>query len=864
MSTFQTYYTSSRMGRSGRAGFGFHSTSDGVAPADLEQIAPLGEITLPRDLDPGLPQDALAAAAPVLLRFRVLPTGRWALIRSRYVGTDYTGRSGNYFAHGLLLDPDEWAGLDGLWPVDLAAWPGWQDRLALDDGVPAPDLRTVNLAEFSPAKDLTPTALAEFLAGIDDAAAHLAAMLRAAFARQATSRAILIRERAERAPSWVACIQKAFPRQLAGALSFCTYQYDSHEAEAINVCVGETNFRFDDADFNYRYFAFDHLGGRQSEVPAEGAEYAARVAGWMVNEPAQLVAFHDFMDLFDLPALDGELTQGLRLFLLEQGTLALPGGAPLLDLLTFAQQRTRPAGRERVLRLLADRLAAVAPELDAGAHGTVVAFLAEGARATTLPAHQERALAAWLGMFDTLVIGRASAFSETAAARADLLQRLPRAAPELARRFLAPERLDAHYPRLVQAPPAVAVAFVREVLGQLPRLDPAGAWPDHPSAGPLAGLTSAAADPAPLLDLLLGAVAGQPAALTEACRVLAHEFAAEAASSARLEALGRGLGRLPPAAVRAIRRALDQPAAHPLLAGEWLERWAGASDPRALLRTYEAQDLPLTPAFAKTTWGVLRSHWWLALPPAEALTVAQDWLLTGRLADLEGEALPCAATLLNDTLPLKRLNRVQQQTARALEQLVLDRGLQLAPNRPLILAARAALKAAGKPDRVALMAKLAGQLWGLPERVYRDLLKDWLAPALADCTSVTDHGAVLRGLYSADHEPAFLRVYGAVLAKLPGDGLNHACRWWLTGGDAVPRAQLEPVLAGRLRKLKPNARGALAQAIAKDRGLKKAARTAWQELLASAERPPGVLARLVQWAGQWFEREDGTRGKDRH
>jgi hypothetical protein len=261
---------------------------------------------------------------------------------------------------------------------------------------------------------------------------------------------------------------------------------------------------------------------------------------------------------------------------------------------------------------------------------------------------------------------------------------------------------------------------------------------------------------------------------------------------------------------------------------------------------------------------LMRSRWWLALPDAEALLVAEDWLLAGRLADLEGEALPRAATRLNDALPLKGLNQNQQQVARTLGQLVLDQNLRLAPNRPLILATGVALKTAGAPDRVALIAGFAGQLGGLPERDYRDLLKGWLAPALADCASVTDHGAVLRGIYSADHESAFLEVYGAALAKLPSDGLVHACRWWLSGGDAVPQALLELVLAERLRKLTTNARDDLAQAVIKGQSLKKAARTAWQELLASAERPPGILARLVERAGRLFEREDGTRGKDRH
>jgi hypothetical protein len=867
MSALQTYYTSSRMGRNGYPGFGFNSVSLGIAPSELDQIAPLGELTLPRDLDlPPLPQAELAAATPVLLRFRALPTGRWAVIRSRYVGSDYSRlRGGNYFAHGLLFNQDDWAHLGGLWPVDLAAWSGWQDRLAVDDGVLAPDLPAVELAEFTPAADLTPAALARFLSAIPDAAVHLAALLRAAFARQGkTNRAILIRERAERALPWVACIQKAFPRQVAGALSFCTYQYEALEAEAINVSVGETNFRFDDADFNYRYFTFDHLSGRHSEVPSEGAEYAACIAGWMVGKPAQLVAFHDFMDLFDLAGLDNELTLGLRLFHIEQGTLVLPDGAALLELLAFAQGRTRPNGRCRVLMLLADRLAAVASDLDAASQGTLVAFLAEGARATGQPADRERAVNAWLGMFDALVIERGTGLEATATARDDLLRRLPAAAPELARRFVATPRLDALYPKLVKAPLAVASAFVREVIGQLAVLDPAGAWPETPSGGPLSGLASAASDPAPLLDLLLGSVAGQPTALLAACRVLTNEFVAEAVDHTHLEALGRSLGRLPMVAVRPIRSVLDQMTQPTLLRAEWQERLATTKDPYALFNTYEAQDLPLMSVFSQTETAFVRSRCWLTLPESEALSVARDWLLTGQLADLEDKTLAQAVARLNDTLPIENLKPSQRQIVSALGQLVSELGLRLAPNRPLILATAAELRSRDAAGRIDLIARLAGQLDGLPERDYRGLLKKWLEPSLVHCNTAPDHCAVLEGLYSPDHTVAFLDAYGAALSKLSADGLINACRCWLTEGDRVPLNLLEPVLAARLRKLKPNARDNLVQVVGKDKGLTKAARSEWQALLASVEQPPGMLARAAHSVGRLFGKGDQPRGKGRH
>jgi hypothetical protein len=183
--------------------------------------------------------------------------------------------------------------------VDYCDAPRWQERLEHDDGQPPPTLPDLDLGGVSPPARLALDALAGFLSAAPERPQRLVGMIRAALARGETDRALLLRAPlGDQGLTWIACIQKAFPRLVARALSFCTYQFDAYQAEAINVSVGDTNLLFDDTDFSYRYFAFDLFDGRASDIPDRGAEYADVIADWMTAAPQRLAG---------LPPLHGRL-----------------------------------------------------------------------------------------------------------------------------------------------------------------------------------------------------------------------------------------------------------------------------------------------------------------------------------------------------------------------------------------------------------------------------------------------------------------------------------------------------------------------------------------------------------------------------
>lgn len=137
----QLYYTSCRHGRDGIQGFQVAAATPGVPGRHEDLGLPLAAYRPPPSA-PAVPSPAEVAALPVAFGFRDF--GEVAvLFRSHYLGEDFTGRQGNYFAHLLLLDRP---GRDLAGIVPAATWEAafWA-RGAVGEGAgttlpPVPDL----------------------------------------------------------------------------------------------------------------------------------------------------------------------------------------------------------------------------------------------------------------------------------------------------------------------------------------------------------------------------------------------------------------------------------------------------------------------------------------------------------------------------------------------------------------------------------------------------------------------------------------------------------------------------------------------------------------------------------------------------
>jgi hypothetical protein len=117
----QLYYTSCETGLSGFAGFQFNAVTPGLPPQILREVEALTAYQPPRRVG-GKPTAADIAACPVSLVYSAEPTT--ILARVVFVGTDFSRRSGNYFAHALVSEggPDPFS---GVLPIELWDSPVW-------------------------------------------------------------------------------------------------------------------------------------------------------------------------------------------------------------------------------------------------------------------------------------------------------------------------------------------------------------------------------------------------------------------------------------------------------------------------------------------------------------------------------------------------------------------------------------------------------------------------------------------------------------------------------------------------------------------------------------------------------------------
>ncbi|MFB4309137.1 hypothetical protein [Actinomadura sp. GTD37] len=215
---WQLHYTSARRGPTGRAGFQFVAETPGLPDGVRAGVTPYLSYRPPPDA-PLSPDDAELRLFPVSLLYDRVD-GRPLLLRSRYLGRDYSGRFGNFFAHAVVAEPEE---LEGLRPAELWHAAHWAQR-------PAPEAVLDPLDELDPGAALDPEALAAWLAvsGPDDPYALLARLVDAVAAvlGRGHGRVVLVADDVELIARWIAVVSYSLPVAAAARLSFVTYTAD--------------------------------------------------------------------------------------------------------------------------------------------------------------------------------------------------------------------------------------------------------------------------------------------------------------------------------------------------------------------------------------------------------------------------------------------------------------------------------------------------------------------------------------------------------------------------------------------------------------------------------------------------------------
>jgi hypothetical protein len=291
---WQLHYTSARSGPTGRAGFQFVAETPDLPPGLRAAVTPFMVYRPPphAPLSPG-PEEL--ARFPVALAYDRLEA-RPVLVRCRYLGRDYSGRYGNFFAHAVVAEPDE---LEGLRPAELWRAPLWRDTPG-DGTLPSLD-------DLVPGEACDPEALAEWLADRWDAASSYDLLARLIDAVTAVlgpdhGRVMLVADDTELIARWIAVVSYSLPVPACARMSFVTYSADPGVAP--QRVVGTTpdvweSTRHDGPAFFVgprRDAGAD--GGRPGDPPEAGAGRYARTAAacWRDFDFAGLDAIGELAD----------------------------------------------------------------------------------------------------------------------------------------------------------------------------------------------------------------------------------------------------------------------------------------------------------------------------------------------------------------------------------------------------------------------------------------------------------------------------------------------------------------------------------------------------------------------------------------
>lgn len=874
MRALQLHYTSCRRGQGAGAGFQTRALTPGILPDEQREIERRGLYRPPRDAPQEPTPEQIEAELPRSLRFYTLESGRRALTRCGYAGRDYSGRWGNYFAHTLVFEGDP----PPIWPVDFYEWEGWVDRLDPADDTeaePAP-LPPVDLAEVAPGASFSLEELQAFLRERPGRTELLGRMGRAVLLHAESGRPVVVRDTPLNGLYWVACVQKLFPPRHALHLGFSSYQYDARGAAALNATTGETDFTFGETERSYQLQVFDLTTGVHSEVPAADDDYPALAAGWLAHDPGRLDAFIEFTGVFTHDRPDGALAHAARLFHLAGGGEGDLTGPQLSGMLEFVRSHTLPAARGRVLGMVLRAARQAAGETWAPEnHASLVAFLADEARAGGEPAHRGLALAAWRSLLERRVLAGGEGTAAAEAGWRQVRAAYADAPDELEDGVLEPSLWDRALPRLHALPPEVPALLLRvvaEVLAarQARSLEPAR----EVAAALLDGLLRSVGDAPRATRLALEALRGGgvgPDALADACRALADAAAAQPAGSparAAPAAIGAGLGEvlaaLPADAAGGVRAALDADAGGwRILYGEWGWMLAASGDPAADFRRYRAEVLDRHPGYAGACRGAVMGALLERLPDGRAGKVALQWLRTGELAVLAPERRAGAVQRAAGALPLDDRSAAALELARRVADAAAEAGVALRPDRPRLL--RALADAAGREGGVEAL-ELAGvgpALEGIDAAGYGRFLDGFLLPGLDRAHNRREHAAVLAAAYRPEHHEAFAERYRAWFraprAGRPAEPFRVGLKLWLFLDEAAPAhlaalaPAAEPECIRALAALEPEAAGWLR------RDLRPAgdALVRWQRWEAAVEaHRRGPLQRLGRWGRSLFGGSD--------
>lgn len=777
MRALQFQYTSCRRGITGYAGFQTRAESPGLRHDERRELESKALYQPPRDLPSEPDASAIAGLFPKAFRIVNLASGRMALIRSCYSGQDYSGRWGNYFAHGLVLDDLP----DGRWLIEVYSWPGWVDGLGEgeDDQEPVP-LPEVPLSDLAGGADFDFNELRTFL-GEREAREHmLAQMISAVFRRTSELRDLVIREELELdAVYWIACILKAFPAGCQRELTCSTYQFDPRSTLAINATNGETDFLFDVGE-RKQFYLFDFVTGQHSEIPVDHPEYANLVAAWMASDPGQLENFQSFAALFDVYNVGPDLLHLLRLYQLQNGEQLSLTTSEISAVLQFIVACAKPGAFARVLGAMGDVTRSLCDTATSEDWALVIRFLAEGAATTGEAEHLRGACQAWVDAFDHFVIEQRREDDSVLAIRAEVESRFTDGASAMALVFLAKEHLDwmwVHVSQLSGSSLNVVMtelerscrqlgreptcqaqeiySLIEAVLSLHPGHPPDLQWAFTPYKTDVEGISSIVTRTVSILE------------------VQTHDSdVADETWSPALGSVGRSLAHVLGAAgddfrFRVLNKLKENDRFAGVLIGEWEAFIDRAANKIEAHDFYERNVLSDDSEVTQKLRDELATALLKVLPQEHQRRQARDWVESGRCRRLSNEVAGIVLALAIQDVTLATEDQASEHLAGLIVPELVERKLRLDLNRlEMRSAARRVLSEERDTNGIRRLVQKSDQA------TYREFLEIVLPRLLSTALTKAAIRKVLASLAVDPHMTIFAEAYAAYLTQRPKDSFD--------------------------------------------------------------------------------------------
>jgi hypothetical protein len=307
MSFRQVYYTSCRSGLRGSPGFQINAATAGIPDSTLQQVERLC-VYVPPVSAPSRPAQDELAAFPLSLIYQRLPEGEAVVAQARYIGADYTGRFGNYFAHSLLTTTPE-QDLGTLLPIELWRAPVWRVSESETTTLPEAD-------KPAPGDVISLPSVVRFLAE-KDRGSRLETLFTAAVNALLTRRRIVIVDASDAVAHLIAAICYALPRHLALQLTFNTYAKSPYQTDALVVgTTSDSDFGFAQHEIDHMVYLFDFIGDRFTQVDdlspwsrAIAALYREGAATHLAELSAFVTAVAPDLELADLQVAFATFTQ---------------------------------------------------------------------------------------------------------------------------------------------------------------------------------------------------------------------------------------------------------------------------------------------------------------------------------------------------------------------------------------------------------------------------------------------------------------------------------------------------------------------------------------------------------------------------